>query len=143
MTHCIAYKDGYKYQLKQTYSVRIAVIPAAPIRTEYITLELTGDLTLKEGYAWDGPSGPTIDTKSFMRGSLVHDALYQLMREKQLDHKTYREPADRTLQAICKEDGMTALRAWSVYHGVRLFGDPSADPALDHPMSHAPKNCAA
>ena len=141
MTHCIGYKGGYKYQLKQTYSVRIPVLPPAPIRTEYITLELTGDLTLKEGYAWDGPSGPTIDTPDFMRGSLVHDALYQLMRENRLDHATYREPADRTLQAICKEDGMSSVRAWIVYHGVRMFGDPSADPSQDHPMIHAPKGC--
>ena len=138
---CIAYKSGYKYQLKETYTVRIPVIPPAAIHTEYISLETTGDLTLKEGYAWDGPSGPTIDTLTFMRGSLVHDALYQLMREGRLDHNVYRESADKTLRAICKEDGMWSVRAWWVYHGVRLFADPAADPADERPLTHAPKGC--
>ncbi len=138
---CIAYKSGYKYQLKETYVVRIPVIPPVAIHTEYISLETTGDLTLKEGYAWDGPSGPTIDTLTFMRGSLVHDALYQLMREGRLDHNVYREAADRTLRDICKEDGMWSVRAWWVYHGVRLFADPAANPADERPLTHAPKGC--
>ena len=138
---CIAYKGGYKYQLKESYAVRIPVIPAAAIHTEYVSLETTGDLSLKEGYAWDGPSGPTIDTLTFMRGSLVHDALYQLMREGYLDHTVYREAADRTLRDICKEDGMWSVRAWWVYQGVRLFADPAADPADDRPLRYAPKGC--
>lgn len=91
----------------------------------FITLSTSGLLTISKGYAWDGPSGPTIDTKTFMKGSpppppLVHDALYQLMRMKLLpiSHKDY---ADRILQRICKDDGMCRLRAWYVYWGVRLF----------------------
>ena len=44
-------------------------------------------------------------------GSLLHDALYQLMREGLLDHTLHREAADRILQSLCREDGMTALRA--------------------------------
>ena len=138
---CIAYKGGYKYQLKQTYTIKIPVIPPAAIHTEYISLEVNGELTLKEGYAWDGPSGPTIDTRSFMRGSLVHDALYQLMRESRLPNEEYREAADKALRAICREDGMWSVRAWWVYHGVRLFGDPAADPADRRPVTYAPKGC--
>ena len=141
MTKCIAYKDGYKYQLKKTYTVQISITPPALIDTEYITLTTNGELTIEEGYAWDGPSGPTIDTLTFMRGSLVHDALYQLMRENHLAHDVYREAADRTLQEICKEDGMWAIRAWWVYQGVRLFADPAADPADERPLICAPKGC--
>ncbi len=137
----IAYNGGYKYQLKETYSVSIDIKPEAAIDTEYIVLDTEGKLTISEGYAWDGPSGPTIDTLTFMRGSLVHDALYQLMRENHLDHKIYREPADRTLQKICKEDGMWFLRAWWVYHGVRLFADPAADPSDKRPVTRAPEGC--
>ena len=83
---CIKYKAGYKYQLKSNYAVTISIKPPADITTPYITLNAQGMLTLKDGYAWDGPSGPTIDTLTFMRGSLIHDALYQLMREGKLDH---------------------------------------------------------
>ncbi len=138
---CIAYKDGYKYQLKEAYGVEIEIKPSSPIETDYIGLDTEGKLTIAKGYAWDGPSGPTIDTLNFMRGSLVHDALYQLMREGHLDHDVYRETADRILQRICKEDGMCSLRAWWVYQGVRLFADPAADPASKRPVIRAPKGC--
>ena len=139
---CIAYNGGYKYQLKEEYTFAdTGIIPAATITTDFIGLDLAGNLTIAKGYAWDGPSGPTIDTRNFMRGSLAHDALYQLMREKHLDHDTYREAADRLLQRICKEDGMCALRAWWVYQGVRIFGDPAADPARKRPVVRAPDEC--
>lgn len=138
---CIAYNSGYKYQLKETYAVPIEIKPSSPINTEYIRLDADGNLTIYEGYAWDGPSGPTFDTLNFMRGSLVHDALYQLMRENDLDHVVYRETADRILQRICKEDGMWSLRAWWVYQGVRIFADPAADPAAERPVKRAPEGC--
>lgn len=138
---CIEYNDGYKYQLKKTYSLTIEIQPDKDITTPFILLDTQGNLTLIKGYAWDGPSGPTIDTLTFMRGSLVHDALYQLMREKELDHDKFRETADRILQRICKEDGMWSLRAWWVYHGVRLFADPAADPASKRPPILAPQGC--
>lgn len=143
MVSCIAYKGGYKYQLKLTYLVRIPIIPAAPIHTEYISLESTGELSIREGYAWDGPSGPTIDTASFMRASLVHDALYQLMRDGHLNRATYRDAADRVLRQMCEEDGMWPLRAWWVYHGVKRFADPAADPASERPLTYAPEGCQA
>lgn len=138
---CIAYNDGYKYQLKAAYTVAIDIMPATTIETEYINLDAEGKLVIAKGYAWDGPSGPTVDTLTFMRGSLVHDALYQLMRESHLDHIIYREPADRVLQKICKEDGMWSVRAWWVYHGVRLFADPAADPSDKRPVIRAPEGC--
>ena len=50
-----------------------------------------------------------------MRGPLVHDALYQLMRLEELDYKTDRKYADQLLKKICRGDGMSAFRAWYVY----------------------------
>ena len=138
---CIAYKSGYKYQLKEDYITTIDIKPAAPINTEYLALTPDGTLTIKKGYAWDGPSGLTFDTLTFMRGSLVHDALYQLMRERHLDKDKYRDIADRLLQKICKADGMCTFRARYVYRGVRRRGDPSADPANKRPVIRAPKAC--
>ena len=138
---CITYKKGYKYQLSNDYQTEIGIKPDESIDTDYIVLTAQGKLTIKKGYAWDGPSGPTIDTLNFMRGSLVHDALYQLMREKHLDNKEDRDPADRLLQEMCKEDGMTSIRAWWVYQGLRLGGGPAADPANKRPPTRAPKSC--
>ncbi len=102
---CIAYKDGYKYQLKEDYVIDIRIRPDSPIDTDYLFLTLEGQLTIKKGYAWDGPSGPTIDTLNFMRGSLVHDALYQLMRARHLDTERHKDSADRLLKKICKTMG--------------------------------------
>ena len=81
----------------------------------------------EKGYAWDGPSGPAIDTKNFMRGSLVHDACYQLMREGLLPQDK-RKPSDVLLWLICLDDGMSRTRADYVYHAVRTFAGRSARP---------------
>ena len=98
---------------------------------------LTNHLSIKEGYAWDGPSGPTIDTKDFMRGALIHDALYQLLREGQLP-KEDRKVADKVLKRTCLEDGMFPLRANVVYLAVRAFASFAADPANKKPVVYAP-----
>lgn len=134
----IEYKEGYCYQLARSYIVEIDIRPEADIKTPWISLSTESRLTVKKGYAWDGPSGPAIDTRNFMRGSLVHDALYQLMRERLLSQE-YRERADRLMQRMCIEDGMSRLRAWWVYQGVRFGGGPSADPQRnDNPVMTAP-----
>ncbi len=138
---CITYKAGYKYQLQEAYVVEVGIEPKAGVETDYLALSTDGTLTVKKGYAWDGPSGPTVDTANFMRGSLVHDALYQLMREGHLDGKLHRERADRLLQRMCVEDGMSSLRAWWVYLGVRFGGGPSVDPANAKPLVRAPESC--
>ncbi len=122
------YKSGYLYQLAEDYVVLIP-IDGKVIKQGFITLGVTGVLTLKKGYAWDGPSGPAIDTKNFMRASLVHDALYQLMRKKRIGIKKYRDVADRLLRRMCLEDGMWRVRAWWVYKSVSMFGASAADPS--------------
>ncbi len=123
----IKYRSGYKYQLVEEYEVKVSVTPKNDIKTDFIELSTDGMLVLKNEYAWDGPSGPTIDTPDFMRGSLVHDALYQLMRMGLLGRDN-KDSADRALQKICIEDGMMKMRAWWVYRGVKLGGNPSTDP---------------
>lgn len=136
----IKYKEGYKYQLVEDYEHQTSIFPQKDLVSPsgFIKLKRNGLLWIKSGYAWDGPSGPTIDTKNFMRGSLVHDALYQLMREKLLDHEMFRELADAELKKTCLEDGMWKIRAMWVYEGVHFCGDPSADPDNDRPVITAP-----
>lgn len=113
--------NRYKYALTDDYRIRIA-ITGQEIHTRFIDLGGDGTLVVKRGYAWDGPSGPTLDTISFMRGSLVHDALYQLMRDGDLpDLPRHRRIADRLLALICIKDGMLPIRALWVYLAVRAY----------------------
>jgi hypothetical protein len=79
MTDKIKYSRGYKYQLEETFVINIPIKPEKPCQNKWASLNSEGRLVIEEGYAWDGPSGPTFDTKNFMRGSLVHDILYQFM----------------------------------------------------------------
>ena len=78
-------------------------------------------LNVHKGYAWDGASGPTIDDNSNYRASLVHDVLYQCIREGFLD-KSFRPIADRVFYDILREDGMPRWRAMYYYAAVRLLG---------------------
>lgn len=100
----IKYRDGYKYQLAEDWW---CVTPLAgqacciedPDDSErpWIRLAQDGTLSIKEGYAWDGPV------------------------------------ADKLLQDICKDDGMSAFRAWYVYKAVRWFAESCAEPTSDEP----------
>lgn len=133
----IYYKSGYKYQLTGDYIVQVGIYPEKIVSTGYLSLAPDGQLTILRGYAWDGPSGPTLDTKSFMRGSLVHDALYQLIRMELLPPQD-RKTADKVLRSICKEDGMWSARAWWVYKAVRRAGGSAADPNNKKKIKTAP-----
>ena len=125
---CYRKLRNYKYQLIRDYTISIPITPARFVNTKFIRLTKAGKLTVKIRYAWDGASGPVRDTKTVMRGSLIHDALYQLMREQHLDRRIHRKPADELLRDICLADGMALARARLIYRGVRLGGARAAKP---------------
>ena len=103
----ICYKAGYKYQLVELYIAPTGICASSNLAavTKWVWLGEDGSLSIQAGYAWDGPSGPTQDSPGLMRASLVHDALYQLMRLGLLD-KVNREAADKLYQRLCLEDGI-------------------------------------
>jgi hypothetical protein len=129
----ITYTAGYKYQLRMNYLCKIEAHPTEVVNTQFLTLSPDGTLQIAAGYAWDGPSGPTIDTMNFMEGSLVHDALYQLMRYGLLEQK-WRKAADLELYNICIKYGMSRIRAWWVYKGVRWGAGAAANPKSRKPL---------
>lgn len=128
---CYRKLKRYKYQLVEPYSLNIG-LSGYTVDLAFLTLGTGGLLTLATGYAWDGPSGPTCDTPDFMRGSLVHDALYQLIRLEHVPYR-YKRFADLLLKKNCLEDGMCKYRAAYVYWAVRLFGGAAARPGSDTP----------
>jgi hypothetical protein len=123
----IKYKAGYKYQLWETASVKLPFeAPLIDVEHEFITIAPSGMLIAEQGYAWDGPSGPTIDSPSSMRGSLFHDCGYQLMRDGLLDRAAFRPLFDVLLRDICIEDGMWKIRAYAWYAMVRKFAESAS-----------------
>ncbi len=137
----IAYRGGYKYQLAVTVWFYLPELTGkvAPFEREYFGFTADGWLWIKEGYAWDGPSGPTVDTPDFMRGSLGHDVLYQMMREGLMDI-SLRHVADDFLERVCLEDGMSEVRAWIDHIGLRIAGESASEPSAEHLIIYAPNN---
>ncbi len=110
----------YKYKLCEPLSISIPELSSYTIETPYFTIK-NGVMVISKNYAWDGPSGPTIDTKNSMMPSLVHDVLYQCIREKYLPIST-KSIADKTFHKLCRKNGMSAIRAGYFYLGVKWFG---------------------
>lgn len=133
----IKYCSGYKYQLVEDANFDTPYRPKDDIETEYIILKKDGYLTVKQGYAWDGPSGPTYDRSTNMRGSLVHDALYQLTREGFLPIEE-RDKADDVLLRCWKEDGMYGWLARMEVHAVRHFARSAAQWGAEHKIITSP-----
>lgn len=117
----IHYKEGYKYQLTRPYSVQTGICPPATIDYPYWTLHDDGLLEVSAGFAWDGASGPTFDTKSSMRPSLVHDCFCQMAKDRRLDYKTYAPQYNDLFRRMCIEDGMWGWRA-SIWKAGVIFG---------------------
>lgn len=123
---CYKKLHRYKYQLKEKFEYQTAFLGYS-IDTKFIKVNEQGVLIIEEYYAWDGPSGPTKDTLNSMRGSLVHDALYQLLREEELSQELL-IPIDKLFIEILKIDGMGKFRRWYWYRGLRLANGSAGKP---------------
>ena len=118
----------YKYKLTAGYSF---ALPKEFDQTvvwygEFISVD-RGLCTLHKNYAWDGPSGPTIDTEDFQIPALEHDGEYNLFREG-IFPVSMRVFSDKKLKRRCKENRMPWWRRQYVYWGVRVGGGSSAKP---------------
>lgn len=123
------YRKGYKYQLaaRELFVLGPMFRFDKPIITEFITLK-DGLLHIQKGYAWDGASGPTKDTKNSMRGSCCHDALYQLMRMGLIDNNLW-SFADSELYKCLEKDGMSSFRRWYWRKGLKSAKGKHAKPS--------------
>lgn len=134
----ISYRSGFKYQTNQEFSFLIpSLAEYAGAKTKYLEIREGGLLVIFSGYAWDGASGPTFDTDSSMRGSLVHDALYQLMRYGLIPEE-YKETADEIIEELCVEDGMWEWRAGLWLNGLMIFGGKNVKPSKRKKIRYAP-----
>lgn len=111
----------WKYQVEDEFTYCLGKgFSAIEIQTLHFEI-VASILVAYVGYSWDGASGPTIDTETSMRASLVHDILYQCIEEGLLPYE-FRKRADKEFRKICLADGMGRFRAWYYYRVLRLFG---------------------
>jgi hypothetical protein len=109
----------YRVRVKEEYQTGIKL--SVPAYLGPLTMRPDGTVILGVGYAWNGASGPAINTDTNYTASAFHDALYQMIREGLLKMSD-RKRADEILRELCLRAGMNKFRAWYFYHTVRRFG---------------------
>lgn len=124
----VFYRKGFKYQLTRDCVLKSSVFPLEDIITDFYEIHKDGTLIGKKGYAYDGPSGPTFDSKCAMRPALGHDIVYQAMREGLIPW-SFKSAIDDDFYFWLLEDGMWNWRAvmWHravVKHGGREPENP-------------------
>ena len=130
----IAFRDGYKYQLAETYQVQTGITVALGTGNQWVDLDESGLLTIQAGYAWDGATSAP-DWDCALRPSCVHDAIYQLIGCGLIGVE-HRETADALFAQMCREDGMTGWMVAIWYRAVRRFGPKGGSVAK--PVKWAP-----
>jgi hypothetical protein len=138
----IFYKEGYKYQLTRDYSCYTGILLPQDVVYDFFTLTADGWCHLRKGFAWDGASGPTWDTKSSMRPSAVHDAYCQAAQDRLIDYETYAPQYNEVFHRMCLEDQMLPPRAWVWKKGVEIGEGGNPNNYNGNPELCAPKGCA-
>jgi len=123
--------DGYKYQLAIPVLFQTSFRPLREISIARITLSTDGLMKVHDGYAWDGASG-VIDSKTNIKASCGHDALYQLMRMKKLPHSEW-PSADEDFCVWLKEAG-----AWDITVNLARWGLKQMNGKYAHPNQRKP-----
>ena len=149
------YKGGFKYQLarKYTHALNAPVWGQLSLRKTdqipgFIVLKFPkskapqkGAITIQKGYAWDGAT-KSPDLRTVMRASLVHDALYQVLRNRRRlspkNRATIRKAADKLFRDMIIADGTPSIVAQTFYFFVRKCGKGSADPKQRRKAKTAP-----
>ena len=123
---CLSYRNirGYRYQVMDKFSIDVSGFFGSErlCISGFAYLE-NGSLRVSKGYAWDGPSGPVIHTKNWLKPSLVHDVFYQLIRNGFFpDPEKARAKADDLMLSMLRAEGMSRFRSWYSWKAVRIFG---------------------
>lgn len=124
-------KYKYKFKVEENFSIELPFkIP--DFVHPYASLK-DGILSVKRGYAWDGASGPVINTRDTLVASLVHDVLYQAMRLNLIkSSEENKKITDKNFFEILKMNGVNSIRRKVWYFAVRFFGKKSTKSLQDN-----------
>lgn len=123
----ITYRKGnYKYQLSlsssqmcnvvrggDVYHCHVLGFKTPKVAAKFFFIMPDGNrsvLFIKDGYCWDGPSGPTFDTKDSLRASLYHDVLWQIISMDLLPAEPYRALSNEELHRVFIEDALAVRK---------------------------------
>lgn len=120
------------YELQETICINSGLNPITPLSVAgYIALYTNGVLKIRAGYAWNG-ADVIPDDDGNMLASLIHDALYQLMRVAYTDNgnrpmagivrRTFRKQADILFRDLYIQNGGRVLWVWVCYLVLRIVG---------------------
>jgi hypothetical protein len=119
------YKSGYRYVSQEAVTVKVGHALHAPLQAPFASIAAES-LCVMGRYAWDGASFTPFKyfgtPTAWLTPSLVHDALYQLIREGLLDRQ-HRAAADRLFQDMLIERGVWRGLALVAYYAVRVCGN--------------------
>ena len=120
----------WRYELCENYTLEFATKYGMALR-ENPSYDETLDgslytiserqLTAFRGFQWDGATGPTLQPKSSVRATLVHDVMCAAIARGILLGES-RANADLIFREILKEDGMSKVRSSVWYLMVDTFG---------------------
>lgn len=124
---------GWKYKNESMVVESVKELCELMVVFPFIALQ-NGFITILSQYAWNGASFFLFSwfgtPNSWLIPSLIHDALYQLMREGKLDAK-YRPVVDAIFYRLLRERGVWYPIARLAYYAVRIGGN--------YAMRHGPK----
>lgn len=111
----------YKYELRRHITFGLPIEFTTTFGNQYLFVLKGGSwVQVRESYAWDGASFFP-DFANCLIPSLIHDVLYQLLREGKAGNVT-RSIADEIFYRACRRCGVSWITARIMWVGVRLFG---------------------
>lgn len=118
-------KVQYKYCVEENEVVKTRLRPCKSANIPgYLHLSIDGTLIISYRYAWDGITNG-VNLKCNRTAGLVHDALYQLMREGELD-LSFKTQCDEELRDIMASNGAPQFLANFFFFMVQKFGNAFA-----------------
>lgn len=110
-------KIGSAFQVFETFAHE-SIIKGFDIQCDQYTLNIDGLLTIKKYYTWDGPTG-AFNTKSFVKGSCIHDVFCDLINAGLLPESVQCQADEEMLKINRRQQMWWPRRAWT-YMAVRL-----------------------
>ena len=112
------YKTGYEHKTNCAWYFDTEVYPPETIETDLIRLTTKGSVRLRKHFSWNG-ANCCPEFKTSIRGSALHDALFQLLGSGLLDMK-WLPQANKEMLKTCKKSGMWAITRVLIRTGLRI-----------------------